>query len=208
MVAEQKPEEQRSLVLPGLPYLQDVLGVCANVVADQFSRMNGILQRMGSGKYKPEDLFADTAWLATEWLRDAAQIGAAYQSSVVADALPTVGFVLDGTAEAADPKETPITTRIGKTTKIAVTPLTRVPQGGEIGPEKVQAALSDRRDRLRVTLADIGGLAAGHYLGWVYVDAKGDKKPLAAVHVVKFEAGGRGGETRAAARRTKAKKRR
>lgn len=188
MADDREAGERRSLTLPGLPYVQDFLGAYANIVTDQFVRLNGILERMGGGTYTPEQLFADSAWLATEWIRDVAQIGTVWQSAVIADALPTMVFVVDETAEGADPKEIPVTMRIGRTVAIAVTPLTRIPGGGTIGPEKVHATLTDRRARLRVAISDISKILAGHYLGWVYADAEGSKKPLAALHVVKLAA--------------------
>jgi hypothetical protein len=188
MAADGEAGERRRLSLPGLPYVQDFVGAYANIVTDQFVRLDGILERMGGGDYTPEQLIADATWLATEWIRDVAQIGTMWQSSVMADALPTMVFVVDGTAEGADPKEIPVAMRIGRTVGIAVTPLTRIPEGGTIGPEKVQATLTDRHARLRVAISDISKLPAGHYLGWVYLDAEGSKKPLAALHVVKLGA--------------------
>ena len=172
--------------LPGLPYLQDFLGIYAGIMTEQALRLNGIFQRMSGRDYTTDKLIADGAWFGTEWIRDVMQIGASFQRSAMADALPNIVFILDHAAQGADPKEIPVAMRIDRSVRIAPTPLTRIPEGGEIGIQKVDATLVERQQRLRVSVADVGGLKPGHYVGWIYVDSEGSKAPLAAVHLVKL----------------------
>ena len=174
--------------IPWLPYLSDLMGVYLGVLGQQAMRISGVYQRMASGDYNMDKWANDVATLCTGWIDDAVELSASYGRPAAADSVPTVVFVVDHAAQAASPKSVYLRARVKETDELASTQLVRMGAPGRIEARHVVAELSPRLHQLSVRLADLTGVEAGYYSGWVYVSGAGNAKiPLAAVQVVKLE---------------------
>ncbi|KFA87728.1 hypothetical protein [Archangium violaceum] len=180
--------------------LDEFLKSSTTFVQDQLGRWTGILQKVRAGTYDSKQGLQDAVGMLDAWL-DLATVP--FQSATGREKqLPTLLFVVDGDAEFSPPGDAPTHIFLPPGITPEVSDLYRV--GDDIlagGPPAsgsrtisaqahVRARLSPERDRVVVTLVDIGrgksvreqkGIFPGLYAGAVFAREGSERRPLAII---------------------------
>ncbi|MDY7232524.1 hypothetical protein [Hyalangium rubrum] len=171
----------------------------------QHSRFFSALDKMREGKYDSAQWMQDVAGSWDAWLT---LLASPWQASAGRERqLPTLLFVVDGDAEFIGPTDAPthvflpdgVTTRVTDLhpvvgAGIAVRGKSLEQGTGNIDANAhIRAQLSPNRDRVEVSLVDLGrgqsrrktqGIDPGLYVGAVYATEVATRRPLAIIYVL------------------------
>lgn len=178
------------LVRASLPFLED-----------QLNLWTGALDQIRKGTYGSSQYLRD---VVTSWDKWAMLLMTSLQPGRPQRQLPTLLFIVDGDAEFVGPVDAPASIFLPPGVTTVVTDLYQVggsgAGGGNIaGPhsidasQHVRAEFSPARDRVGVTLVDLGrgksqrdarGIGPGLYVGAVYATEVATRRPLAVIYVL------------------------
>jgi hypothetical protein len=180
------------LLQASLPFFESQL----NVLADALAQM-----QMRKGSYGGSQYIQD---VISTWEGWATLVMTSLQFGTTPQGLPALSLIVDGDAELVGPMGTPTSVLLPPGVTTVVTDLHRI--GGRAtgdGPtaepqsidasRHVRAQLSPARDRVEVTLVDLGrgqserdgrGIVPGLYVGAVYAMEAETRRPLAVLYVL------------------------
>jgi hypothetical protein len=182
-------------------YWSDLLRASAPFWESQLSLWADALEQIRKGQYGASQYLQDVVKTWDAWamlLATSLQFGSPQRQ------LPTLLFVVDGDAEFEGPVDAPTSVFLPPGVTTVVTDLYQIggksTGGGNIaGPRSIDASkhvraeFSPARDRVGVTLVDLGrgqsersnrGIAPGLYVGAVYATEVATRRPLAVVYVL------------------------
>jgi hypothetical protein len=181
-------------------YWGDLLRASAPFWESQLDLWADALEQMRKGKYGASEYMQDVVKTWDAWamlLATSLQFGSPQRQ------LPTLLFVVDGDAEFVGPVDAPTSVFLPPGVTTVVTDLYQIGGKSTAGPRSIDASkhvraqFSPARDRVAVTLVDLGrgqsergnrGLAPGLYVGAVYATEIATRRPLAVVYVLIEEA--------------------
>jgi hypothetical protein len=186
-------------------YWGELLRASAPFWESQLDLWADALKQMRKGTYGSSQYLRDTVKTWDAWamlLATSLQFGSPQRQ------LPTLLFVVDGDAEFVGPVDAPTSVFLPPGVTTVVTDLHQIGGnttggGPTVGPRSIDASkhvraqFSPARDRVEVTLVDLGrgqsqrgsrGIAPGLYVGAVYAMEVATRRPLAVVYVLIEEA--------------------
>ncbi len=182
-------------------YWSDLLRASLPVFESQLDLWADALDQMRKGSYGGSQYLRD---VVTSWDRWATLLMSSFQMGGPQRQLPTLLFIVDGDAEFVGPMDAPTSVFLPPGVTTVVTDLYRVGSSSKGGgptagshsidaSKHVRAQFSPARDRVGVTLVDLGrgqsqrgnrGIEPGLYVGAVYATEVATRRPLAVVYVL------------------------
>jgi hypothetical protein len=200
---EQEPQEgtPKTDASTFTDYWSDLLRASAPIWQSQLDLWADALKQIRKGNYGTSQYMRD---VVKSWDAWAMLLATSVQFQNSQRQLPTLLFVVDGDAEFVGPMDAPTSVFLPPGVTTVVTDLYRIggnTKGGgntaeprSIDASKhVRAEFSPARDRVGVTLVDLGrgqsqrgsrGIAPGLYVGAVYAMEVATRRPLAVVYVL------------------------
>jgi hypothetical protein len=180
-------------------YWSDLLRASVPFWESQLTLWTDALAQMRKGSYGGSDYLRDVVKSWDGWatlLTTSLQFG-----NTQLRQLPTLLFIVDGDAEFVGPMDAPTSVFLPPGVTTVVTDLHQIGGNGAGGgqPQIIEAAkhvraqFSPARDRVQVTLVDLGrgqsqratrGIGPGLYVGVIYATEVATRRPLAVVYVL------------------------
>lgn len=169
-------------------YLEDVGVVYQRMWMDQISTWDRVLNKARTGQYTVGQWVGDVVDLSDRFWRDFWLLGFPFHRWLQqGEQIPSVAFVVDARAEAADAKKVPLPIGVNPQMKIeakGISPST----GHPLTDKNIDPQITEDGTHLSVALRDLrtSPIDPGHYRCLICVFDENKWVPLAAVHVLKL----------------------